>query len=251
MRFSRFSTFIFDLDGTVWDWKRLFPGVEKVIRLLRREGKQVLFVTNNTLVGRGDLLKKLRNFGIEANKNDLVSSGLAIAEYLKGRKGKAMVLGDGLKKDLIKSGINVSNDCHAKHLVVGHDTNFNFQKLCLALEALKNGASFLVAAKGKFFVSGKDFLPGTGVIVNVIEYASGRRATLLGKPSNLMCQTLHLFVQSPRNRTVIFGDELNSDIVMGKRCGYFTILVRTGVDKTVKGKIKPNAVLNSVADLKL
>jgi HAD superfamily hydrolase (TIGR01450 family) len=251
MRFSRFSTFIFDLDGTVWNWKSLFPGVNRVIRLLKIEGKQVLFVTNNTIVCRNDLVRKLENFGIEVGKNDLVSPALVITEYLKKRGGSAMVFSDGLKKDIMKSGIKVSNDSHADHLVVGHDTNFNFQKLCLAVEALKNGASFLAAARGRFFVNGNDFLPGTGVIVKTLEYATGRKATLLGKPSNLMCQTLHLFVQSPRNRTVIFGDELNSDIVMGSRCGYFTVLVRTGVDKILRGKVKPNAVLDSLADLKL
>jgi ribonucleotide monophosphatase NagD (HAD superfamily) len=60
-----------------------------------------------------------------------------------------------------------------------------------------------------------------------------------------------LNVESSRKETVLFGDELDSDILLGKNAGYFTVLVKTGVDKIVKGKIRPDLVLNSVADVKV
>lgn len=251
MNFSRFKTFIFDLDGTVWNWERLLPGVKNLIEKLRKRGKQVLFVTNNTMVRRKDLARKLRGFGIEAGEDDVVSSSLVIAEYLKNKKGRALVLGDGLKKDLKEAGVKVTDDFHAEYLVVGHDIKFDYRKISLAFYALKNEASFLTSARGRFFVFGNNLLPGTGVLVEAIEYAFGRKALLLGKPSEFMAQALQLFVQSPRKETVIFGDELKGDVSLGKKCGYFTVLVRTGVDKKVKGKIRPDAMLNSLADLKV
>jgi ribonucleotide monophosphatase NagD (HAD superfamily) len=66
-----------------------------------------------------------------------------------------------------------------------------------------------------------------------------------------MCQLVQLFVQSPRKETVVFGDELKADIGLGKKCGYFSVLVRTGVDKEVKGKIKPDLVLNSLKEVEV
>jgi len=73
---------------------------------------------------------------------------------------------------------------------------------------------------------------------------------LLGKPSSFMNEMIKLFVESPRNKTVLIGDELLTDIITGKQLGYSTVLVKTGVDKKV-GKLKPNLVLNSAADIRL
>jgi len=251
MKFSRFNTFIFDLDGTVWNWKRLFPGVRKLIKSLRKEGKQVLFDTNNTMVSRKELAKKLRRFGIDADENDIINPSIVITEYLKNERGKVLVFGDGLKKDLREAGIKVSDDYHVDCVIVGQDNRFDNIKLSFAVYALKNGANFFSTARGRFFVYGNKLVPGTGALVELIEYVSGRKAILLGKPSDLMCQAIQLFVQSPREQTVIFGDELNSDVVLGKKCGYVTVLVKTGIDKRVKGKIRPDTILNSVADIKL
>jgi len=83
MEFSRFKTFIFDLDGTTWNWKELLPGVKDLIASLRKEGKQVLFITNNTMVRRRQLVEKLNNFGIDCKETELVSSSMAAAEFLK------------------------------------------------------------------------------------------------------------------------------------------------------------------------
>jgi len=251
MKFSQFNTFIFDLDGTVWNWEKLFLGVRKVIKSLRKAGKQVLFVTNNTMMSRVGLAKKLSRFGISAGEDDVVNPSIVVAEYLKNKKGKVMVFGEGLKEDLKEAGIGVSDNPHAKYVIVGQEMNFNYNKLSFAFTALKNGARFLATARGRFFVMGNHLVPGTGVLVETMEYFSGKKSILVGKPADPMCHAIHLFVQSPRKQTVIFGDELNSDIALGKKCGYFTVLVKTGVDKRVKGKIRPDAVLNCVADIKL
>jgi len=251
MDFSNFKTFIFDLDGTVWNWKELLPGVKDLISLLRKEGKQVLFITNNTMLKRKQLVEKLNDFGIECGEKELLSSAIVAAEYLKLKKAKVFVLGDGLKEDLKEEGIEVREDENVDYVVIGHDVNFDFKKLSLAIKAAKTKARLIATATGRAFVYGDEFWPGTGSIVKAIEYGSNKKAKLLGKPSDLMCQLVQLFVQSPRKDTVIFGDELKADIGLGKKCGYFSVLVRTGVDKEVKGKIKPDLVLDSLAEVKI
>ncbi|HDD71393.1 MAG TPA: TIGR01457 family HAD-type hydrolase, partial [Candidatus Aenigmarchaeota archaeon] len=42
VNFKKFKTFIFDLDGTLWNMEKIFPGVIETIEKLRKEGKQVL-----------------------------------------------------------------------------------------------------------------------------------------------------------------------------------------------------------------
>jgi 4-nitrophenyl phosphatase len=251
MDFNKFKTFIFDLDGTLWYWTNIFPRAEKVVDKLNDLGKQVLFVTNNTLLSRKGFAKKLNAFGIEAKEEDVINPSITIGEYIKRRRGRAVVFSDGLKEDLKKFGIKVVENPPAKYLVVGYDQNFNQKKLEIAVETLEKGAKFLTSAKGKRFIFSKKLVPGTGAIVEAVEKASGKKSVLLGKPSKFFQELVELNVESPRNETVLFGDELNSDILMGNNSGYFTVLVRTGIDKIVRGRIKPDLVLNSVADVKI
>ena len=251
MNFSRFKTFIFDLDGTTWNWEELLPGIKELAALLRKEGKQILFITNNTMVRRKQLVEKLNNFGIECKESELVSSAIAIAEFLKQKKAKAFVVGDGLKEDLKEEGIEIREDENVDYVVIGHDFNFNHQKILTALKASQKGAKLIAAATGRIYTHGNEMWPGTGCMVKAIEYTCNKKAKMLGKPSDIMCRLVQLFVQSPRKETVIFGDELKADIGLGKKCGYFSVLVRTGVDKEVKGEIKPDLVLNSLEEVKI
>jgi HAD superfamily hydrolase (TIGR01450 family) len=250
MQFSKFNTFIFDLDGTLWNWFDLFPKVDKIINSLSSE-KQCLYITNNTILSRKGLTKKLQDFGLEVKENEVINAGFVIANYLKNKKGKALVFGEGLEKDLKKERIKLTKKISADYLIVGHDLKFNYEKLSMACEAIKSGAKFLTSAKGRYFTFGDKIIPGTGVLVKAIEYASGKRALLLGKPSDYMLQTINLFITSPMKQTVIFGDELKSDILLGKKAGWFTVLVRSGIDKEASKDIKPDLIINSVADIKI
>ncbi|MEM5867329.1 MAG: HAD-IIA family hydrolase [Candidatus Aenigmatarchaeota archaeon] len=251
MDFSRFKTFIFDLDGTAWNWKELMPGMKELTTLLRKEGKQLLFITNNTMVRRKELVERLNNFGIECKESELISSAIVIAEFLKKKNAKVFVIGEGLKEDLKEEGIEVREDEEVDYIVIGHDTEFNYQKILTALRASLKGAKLIAAATGRSWICGNEMWPGTGSIVKAVEHACNKKAKLLGKPSDVMCQLVQLFVQSPRKDTVVFGDELKADIGLAKKCGYFGVLVKTGVDKEIKGKIKPDVVLDSLLEVKI
>jgi len=253
MDFNRFKTFIFDLDGTVWCWTKLFPGVKRVIDRLNDLGKQVIFVTNNTYASREVLIKRLNNFGIKADEENVISPSTSIIDYIKRNDGRTIVFGDGLKEDLKNAGLKIVENAPAKYLVVGfvHDCKTYEERTEIAVEALEKGAEFLTSARGKIFIVGKKKIFGTGVLVENIEKASGRKVIPLGKPSKFFQELVELKVESPRKETVLFGDELHSDILLGKNAGYFTVLVKTGVDKKVVGSIRPDLVLNSVADIKI
>ncbi|MCS7106417.1 MAG: HAD hydrolase-like protein, partial [Candidatus Aenigmarchaeota archaeon] len=117
-------------------------------------------------------------------------------------------------------------------------------------EIVKNGAKILATARGKIYFEGEKLMPATGVLVNAIEYVTEKKAKLIGKPSNEMLETIHLFVSSPRKETVLVGDECDSDIMAGKILGYYTILVRTGIDKEAKN-VKPDLIIDSLKEIKI
>jgi HAD superfamily hydrolase (TIGR01450 family) len=249
VNFKKFNTFILDLDGTVWNWESLYPGVKETIEKLKEEGKQVLFVSNNSMLCRRKMVEKLRSFGIKLEDNDLITSSFVAANYLKIKEASAFAIGEGVKEELMEAGVEI-NENKPDYLVVGQDLNFNAEKLMKAYEIVKNGAKILATARGKVYFEGEKLRPATGVWVNTIEFITDKKAKLIGKPSNEMLETIQLFVCSPRKQTVLIGDECDSDIMAGKILGYYTVLVRTGIDKEAK-KVKPDLIIDSLAEIKV
>ena len=65
-KFKKYDNFVFDLDGTVWNWDNLIPKAINLFSILKKEKKNVYFVTNNTALTLAGFAKKLQNFGIDA-----------------------------------------------------------------------------------------------------------------------------------------------------------------------------------------
>ena len=248
MDFSRFKTFIFDLDGTIWNWQRLFPGVKRTVKKLKERGKQVLFLTNNSMLSRAGLVKRLRKLGLEIQENELITSSWVATQYLKKRGASAFAIGKGLKEELKRAGVRLTEK-NPDYLVVGQDQQFNMKKLAKVYEILKGKTKLMGIAAGRVWCMGKKLVPATGAILTAVEFVSGKNAVFVGKPSEEMMKAVKAAVCSRKEETVVFGDECGADIGMGKKLGYFTVLVRTGIDKACN--IAPDAVIDSIAEVKV
>jgi len=248
MDFSKFETFIFDLDGTVWNWQRLFPGVKRTVEKLKERGKQVLFLTNNSMLSREGLVRRLRKLGLDIHENELITSSFVAAQYLKKRRASAFAIGKGLREELKRAGVRLTEK-NPDYLVVGQDQQFNMQKLAKAWEILRGRTKLIGIAAGRVWTMGKKLVPATGAILTAVEFVSGKKAIFVGKPSDEMIKTVKAVVRSPKEKTAIFGDECSADIGMGKKLGYFTVLVRTGIDK--RCNIATDAVIDSIAEVEV
>lgn len=248
MNFSKYQTFVFDLDGTIWNTKKLFPGAAATIEKLRQKGKQVLFISNHTITARVDLVKKLQKLGLHIHESELITAAEGAKEFLKGRKGKVLVLGRGVKKDFRKFEIRFTNRLPVKYVVLGHDPTIDYKKLAIIYKATTEGAVVLTTGVGRLFTYGNEMLPGMGSIVAAIENMTQKKVVFVGKPSKYMAKLILKKVKG--KKVVMFGDEMNDDIPFAKSLGWTAVHVLTGVDKKA-GKIKPDCVLKSVAEIKI
>lgn len=246
-KFSKFDNFIFDLDGTFWYWTELIPKAREVFQVLKKSGKNVHFLTNNTILTREGFAKKLRNFGVETNSSRIINPSLVAVKLFKNKK--VLCVAEGLATELRRAGIKVA-DSKPDVVVVSEDRSLTFDKLARASEAVTNGAKFYKTAVGGVWIYGKKRLPGTGAIAASIEMCSGRRAELIGKPSDYMKNIIKKMKLNPE-KTIVFGDEHESDVVFGNSLGFKTVLVLTGRDKRLaaRGEEKPKMVLRSIADI--
>lgn len=244
-KFSKYDNFVFDLDGTVWRWINLIDNVLPVFNELENLGKNCYFITNNCLLTREGIRKKLRKFGISAKY--IINPSMPASRLLK--KKRVLCIGKGLAIELKKQKIKLSSKPDA--VVVSESKDFTYNSLSKACIAVEEGAALYKTASGSAFFYGNRRLPGTGAIASLIEKTTGIEAENIGKPSKYMADTVKTLGLNPK-KTILFGDELESDIEFGNMLGFVTVLVLTGYDtinNANNSNTKPDLVLKSIADI--
>ncbi len=248
---------ISDLDGTVYRGEKAIPGAPEAIRLLRKRGVRVVFVSNKPLQRREAYAEKLTRLGIPTRPEEVVNSSLVMARYLAREMPGATVFAIGeppLLEELAAAGIRFSEDpSEIEAVIASFDRTFDYRKLNIAFQALKRGARFLATnADASCPVEGGE-IPDAGAVIGALKGCTGRDVELVaGKPSRLMVQTALEVLGLPPERCLVVGDRLETDILMGKEAGMTTALVLTGVTdirSLAESPVKPDYVLGSIRDL--
>lgn len=244
---------VIDLDGTVYHGKTLIERADEALELLAKE-YEILYLTNNSTRSRMEFAEKLASFGISCTKQQLITSGFAAAEYIKEYYPCSRVYvigGDGLKQELVERDIALcEDDCDC--VLVGLDTGFTYAKLRKALTLLLNGALFVATNTDPFLVTSEQVVPGAGSIVAAVETGSGKKPIVIGKPSAFITELILRHLQVQPHETLIVGDNLQTDILMGMKSGMQTALVLTGASKRSdieRLPFRPDYVFESIADI--
>jgi 4-nitrophenyl phosphatase len=241
----KFDTFIFDLDGTFWWYPNIVDGAVEVYKKLVELDKNIIFVSNFTFLDRDGIVKLLKENGIFVEKDQIITSSYVASRIAKNKV--VFPIGSGLENELRKNNVKIAKDERADVVVVGHDTEFNYKKADMALRILmKEDSKFYTTAYGKLWIFKNEIVPGTGVIVAGLEYCSGKKAIMVGKPSLFMLREVKRVV---KGKVIYFGDENKADMEFAKKAGFFSVFVKNGVDRRVAKGIKPDAVINSIKDL--
>jgi HAD superfamily hydrolase (TIGR01450 family) len=254
-----FDHFLIDLDGVVYVGDKPTTGAKETIATLRAMGKSLIFLTNDPRNSSGDYAERLRSMDIQATSNEVITSGMAIALYIKKHyglsSGKAYVVGSPALKDEIKKvGLKLATGEESKKanfVIVGGHPGFNYEEMKLATIAIRGGARFFGTNRDPLFPTLEGLIPATGAIVASIEFASGEKAIIAGKPEPIMFEAAKKLLSS-QERIVIIGDRLDTDIAGGKRAGISTILALSGStdrDGLSHSQIIPDYVINDLRDL--
>lgn len=248
--------FIIDIDGVVGrSVEPIEEGVRGVLKLLDA-GKRVVFVSNNSTRSRRILLERLKSFGIPATERDIVSATHVTATFIATEKPRAKVFTtgeSGLKEELINSGLELVDYRDAEYLVVGSNRNLDYELMTKALRCCLRGVRYIATNPDKIFPSEDGPTPGTGLIIGALYWMTGRLPdVVVGKPSKIiMIEALERLNLKPEEVAVV-GDQIEVDVIAGKKIGSETLLVLTGVtkrDDIKKSETKPDYVLNSLQDL--
>jgi 4-nitrophenyl phosphatase len=232
--------FLFDLDGVFYKGKesRIRIGGTKAIEALREGGRKLYILTNNSTDSAETVYTRLVEFGIPVKPDEVLTSGLLTAEFLHQKHGKVsyfLVGEQGLEDEMRKFGHRRTHGEEAEFVVVGLDRKITYEKLDHAARLARNGARIIATHSSRLYMYKTGPAIATGPLVKAIEYASSKRATVIGKPSPLMFEIALQRSGCTKDEAVMIGDQADTDIYGASRAGIDAILVTSGVDHEAKG----------------
>jgi HAD superfamily hydrolase (TIGR01450 family) len=254
MDFTALRAFIFDLDGCVYNGETLLPRVDTVLDALRRSGRRVAFLTNNSREAADELLGKLRRLGITAAPEEIISAVEITGPLVRERYGPSRVLAVGstrLLALLAAAGHTVlplEEYPRAQVVVIGHDEDFGYHKLTALARAVRAGAAFVaVNLDPRLPVEAGEFFPGCGAIVEAVAAAAGVRPVLVGKPEPHLFRVALGRLGLPPQVVVMVGDSIHSDIRGAQSVGLQTIWIAP--QGAEAGDVRPDLTIHAYAEL--
>ena len=253
--------FLLDMDGTIYLDDMLFEGTLDFLRTVREKGGRYLFLTNNSSKGVDSYVEKLQRLGIDAEKEDFLTSVDAMIAFLRKKYGsiaesrKIYIFGTESFKEQMKSeGFNITDvlEDDIETLVIGFDRELTFQKLEDACILLGRGVDYFATNPDWVCPTWYGSVPDCGSFCRMLETATGRKPYFVGKPQpDMVLMALEKFGYEAED-AVMIGDRLYTDIACGVNAGIDTVFVLSGegtLEDLEKSQVKPTWILKNIEEI--
>ncbi len=253
-KLASLQCFMLDMDGTVYLGPNPIDGAPEFLRFLTESGRRRLFFTNNPTADAAQYSSKLRGMGIEAEPDDILTSGEATARYLASETPyrKVFVIGmPSFEAELTRAGMTLVQD-EPDAVVLAFDKTLNYAKLEKACLLLRTGLPYIATNPDKVCPAEYGYIPDCGATAALIAAATDRVPKYIGKPNPEMIRMgLQKLGASPE-ATAMVGDRLYTDMQMAYNSGITSILVLSGEsteEDVNRAERKPDFIFRSVREL--
>lgn len=246
------SALLVDVDGTLCQQGRLVEGAVEALATLEARGIPHRFVTNTTSRPRSALVAEIARMGLALDEESVFTAPRAANDHLEAHDLKRcmMLVPPALLEDFPYV---EPADERPEAVVIGDlGDAFTFDVLNRAFRALLDGAAFVTLARNRYFMAADGLTLDVGAFVAALEYASGREATLVGKPSPEFFRLALSSLGAVPEQATMIGDDLEGDVGGAQSAGMRGVLVRTGKfreDALARSTVRPDAVVDSLADV--
>jgi len=253
-----------DIDGTLVSGESAIPGAAKALSELRSCVHGLRLVTNQSKEGAGATLARLQAQGFEVGTRDIFGTLAAVRRFVDQKQLRPLfLLTDAALLEFEGVPTHEPNA-----VVVGTaPEDFHYERLNEAARVLlRDERSELIACnKGRYFGRNDGLSLMAGPFVAALEFATGRQAIVVGKPSRAFFEEALLDVVAGSGtgavadavdvegglaRCVMIGDDAVDDVQGAMDVGMKAILVRTGKYREgdeARFRTPPLAIVDDVA----
>jgi HAD superfamily hydrolase (TIGR01450 family) len=239
-----------DLDGVVYRGPEPVPGISALLAERVAAGDTVVYCTNNSSRDRSDYVAQLEALGAPVRLDRVFSSACATAQELATSDPPvrvAMVMGaHALVRELRDAGLRTAPPTSRglaldpDVVVVGIDRRLTYERLSIAMQAIREGARFVATNRDPVFPTPEGLQPGAGSMVAALETAARRPPDLVvGKPEPILFQTAARSVGQQARDAIVIGDGVLTDIAAANRVGARSVLMLTGVTSRAEAEMQP------------
>lgn len=243
---------LFDLDGVLYIGKQPVPGAIEAVAQIQASGIDCRFVTNTSTLSLISLQQKINSLGFAIPSQQIISAPQATYLYLKRQQNAVckLLLADDVKKDFkefTQPGKSIN------YIVIGDiGEKWSYELLNEVFNDLMQGARLIAIHKNRFWQTERGLQMDIGGFIHALEYASGVKAMIIGKPSADFFQIALDDMGLQPSEALIVGDDIDADIGGGQQVGLAGVLVKTGKYRqsyTEASTIKPHVIIDSIVDL--
>jgi HAD superfamily hydrolase (TIGR01450 family) len=230
---EHYDVALLDLDGVVYVGEAAVPGAVPALAAARQHGMRLAFVTNNAARPPQRIAAHLRELGIAAEADEVITSAQAAAHYLADRLpagAPVLILGaEGLIEAVSERGLTPvhSADDDPAAVVQGYSPDMNWRLLAEGAVAIQRGALWVATNLDPTLPSPRGPLPGNGSLVAALQLATGASPVSTGKPDPTMHR--ETVERSGARIPLVVGDRLDTDIQGATAVGCDSLLVLSGV----------------------
>lgn len=240
----QFDSLLLDLDGVVYVGKLVVPGAAETLDALGEAGVRLCYVTNNASRTPQQVADQLVGFGIAVGPEQILTSAQAgarlLAEQVPADATVLAVGGPGVASALREVGLRVVDavkellpdrvdDVHG--VLQGFGRDVGWQALARAAFAVSSGVPWVATNTDMTLPLEHGIAPGNGTLVAAVAAASGRSPEVAGKPYPPLL--LRAAEASKALRPLVVGDRLDTDIEGAANAEMPSLLVLTGVTRTL------------------
>jgi HAD superfamily hydrolase (TIGR01458 family) len=243
---------LLDLSGVVYVQDEAVPGAAEALAKLRGADLPIRLVTNTTMRPRRSILERLEHLGIEADPSELLTPATLAARHCKeaGYGSVSLVVLDELREDL--EGVPEGGGQVDAVILGDLGDGWDYDVLNRAFRRLMDGAELIALQKNRYWETAEGLSLDAGPFVSALEYATGREAEVVGKPSDAFFQLALADLGVGAEHAAMVGDDVEADVGGAMDAGLAGILVRTGKyreDLVAESGIEPTATVDSIADV--
>jgi len=240
---TAYDVALLDLDGVVYLGGTPIPGAAEALRKADAAGMRLAYVTNNAFRTPAAIAALLRSFGVQATREDVVTSAQAaarlLAEHLPAGAPVLVIGGSGLRMALRERALRPVSTAIDKPAAVvqGYAPDISYAMLAEGALAVAAGALFVASNADLTLPSRRGRQPGNGSLTQVITTATGKKPLVAGKPE----PPLHneSVLRTGARHPLVVGDRLDTDIEAAHRVGADSLLVLTGVTGPAEAVLAP------------